>query len=312
MKFRTEVNPIKPDWDISHKDKTVFIGSCFTENIGNKFAEAGFETNVNPFGILYNPLSICECLNRVAENKHFTEDELIKVGEFWKSYSHHGDFRSVNKEECLQMINSSIDNSHSFLSEARFVVLTLGTAWTYWLKEESRLLANCHKLPSNLIERRLCDCETIVEALVSSFELCRRKNPQLTFVLTISPIRHWKEGYRDNMLSKSVLHIAVDRFCEKTSSIYFPSYEILLDDLRDYRFYDKDMLHPNAVAVDYIWEKFRQTFFSEETERLSDDFNRLNAMLNHRPFNPESEEYKKHLNKAEKLKEELYERIEKQ
>lgn len=312
MKFRTEVNPIKPDWDISHKDKTVFIGSCFTENIGNKFAEAGFETNVNPFGILYNPLSICECLNRVAENKHFTEDELIKVGEFWKSYSHHGDFRSTDKEQCLQLINTAIDYSHSFLSEARFVILTLGTAWTYWLKEESRLLANCHKLPSNLIERRLCDCETIVEALVSSFELCRRKNPQLQFILTVSPIRHWKEGYRDNMLSKSVLHIAVDRFCEKTSSIYFPSYEILLDDLRDYRFYDKDMLHPNAVAVDYIWEKFRQTFFSEETERLSDDFNRLNAMLNHRPFNPESEEYKKHLNKAEKLKQELYERIEKQ
>lgn len=312
MKFRTEVNPIKPDWDISHKDKTVFIGSCFTENIGNKFAEAGFDTNINPFGIIYNPLSICECLNRVAENKHFTEEELIKVGDFWKSYSHHGDFRSTDKEQCLQLINTAIDYSHSFLSEARFVILTLGTAWTYWLKEESRLLANCHKLPSNLIERRLCDCETIVEALVSSFELCRRKNPQLQFILTVSPIRHWKEGYRDNMLSKSVLHIAVDRFCEKTSSIYFPSYEILLDDLRDYRFYDKDMLHPNAVAVDYIWEKFRQTFFSEETERLSDDFNRLNAMLNHRPFNPESEEYKKHLNKAEKLKEELYERIEKQ
>lgn len=312
MNFRTEIIPPESENKINHKDKVLFIGSCFTENVGNRFVKSGFDTNINPFGIIYNPLSICECLNRVAENKHFVEDELIKVGDFWKSYSHHGDFRSVNKEECLQMINSSIDNSHSFLTDARFVVLTLGTAWTYWLKEESRLLANCHKLPSNLIERRLCDCETIVEALVSSFELCRRKNPQLTFVLTISPIRHWKEGYRDNMLSKSVLHIAVDRFCEKTSSIYFPSYEILLDDLRDYRFYDKDMLHPNAVAVDYIWEKFRQTFFSEETERLSDDFNRLNAMLNHRPFNPESEEYKKHLNKAEKLKEELYERIEKQ
>lgn len=311
MNFRTEIIPPKSANKINHKDKVLFIGSCFTENVGNRFVKSGFDTNINPFGIIYNPLSICECLNRVAENKHFTEDELIKVGEFWKSYSHHGDFRSVNKEECLQMINSSIDNSHSFLSDARFVILTLGTAWTYWLKEESRLLANCHKLPSNLIERRLCDCETIVEALVSSFELCRRKNPQLTFVLTISPIRHWKEGYRDNMLSKSVLHLAVEQFCKRTTSLYFPSYEIMMDDLRDYRFYDKDMLHPDEVAVEYIWEKFRQTYFSQETIRLSDDFNRLNAMLNHRPFNPESKEYEKHLQKAEQLKKELYERINK-
>ena len=221
MNFRTEIIPPESENKINHKDKVLFIGSCFTENVGNRFVKSGFDTNINPFGIIYNPLSICECLNRVAENKHFTEDELIKVGEFWKSYSHHGDFRSVNKEECLQMINSSIDNSHSFLSDARFVILTLGTAWTYWLKEESRLLANCHKLPSNLIERRLCDCETIVDSLVSSFELCRRKNPQLTFVLTISPIRHWKEGYRDNMLSKSVLHLAVEQFCKRTQAFIF-------------------------------------------------------------------------------------------
>ncbi len=311
MKFRTEVIPQKASKQISHRDKVLFIGSCFTENIGRKFIDSGFQTNINPFGIIYNPLSICECLSRVAENKHFAEEELVKIGEFWKSYSHHGDFRSVNKEECLQMINSSLFESYSFLLEANYVVLTLGTAWIYMLQENNRVLANCHKLPSQLIERSLCESETMLESLLSCFEQCKALNPNLQFILTISPIRHWKEGYRDNMLSKSILHLVVERFCERTSSFYFPSYEIVMDDLRDYRFYDSDMLHPNAVAVEYIWEKFKQTWFSEDTQRLSNDFNRLNAMLNHRPFNPESEEYKKHLQKAEQLKNELYERIEK-
>jgi hypothetical protein len=311
MKFRTEIIPQKASKQISHRDKVLFIGSCFTENIGHKFIESGFQTNINPFGIIYNPLSICECLSRVAENKCFTEEELVKIGEFWKSYSHHGDFRSVNKEECLQMINSSLSQSHSFLAEANYVVLTLGTAWVYRLKEDNRVLANCHKLPSNLIERSLCDCDTMLESLLSCFEQCRSINPNVQFIITISPIRHWKEGYRDNMLSKSTLHLMVERFCKRTSSFYFPSYEIVMDDLRDYRFYDSDMLHPNAVAIEYIWDKFKQTWFSEDTQRLSSDFNRLNSMLNHRPFNPESEEYKKHLQKAEQLKNELYERIEK-
>lgn len=310
MNFRTEVVPSKASVSISHKDKVLFIGSCFTENIGNKFKTSGFETDINPFGIMYNPLSICECLQRVAANEAFHLEELVKIGEYWKSYSHHGDFRSTDRQQCLQMINSRIGSSHEFLRQARFVILTLGTAWIYSLKADGRVLANCHKLDSKLIERSLCSVETVLQSLRSAFDVCKKVNPNLQFIITISPIRHWKEGFRDNTLSKSVLQIAVDAFCRETSSIYFPSYEIMMDDLRDYRFYATDMLHPDELAVDYIWEKFRRTFFSESCIRLCEDFNRLNAMLNHRPFNPESAEYKKHLEKAEKLKNELHEHIE--
>lgn len=310
MNFRTEVNPSKAPISISHKDKVLFIGSCFTENIGNKFKTSGFETDINPFGIMYNPLSICECLQRVAANEVFRSEELVKIGEYWKSYSHHGDFRSTDRQKCLQMINSHLVSSHEFLRQARFVILTLGTSWIYSLKADGRVLANCHKLDSKLIERSLCSVETVLQSLHSAFVVCKEVNPNLQFIITISPIRHWKEGFRDNTLSKSVLQIAVDAFCRETSSIYFPSYEIMMDDLRDYRFYATDMLHPTELAVDYIWEKFRRTFFSESCIHLCEDFNRLNAMFYHRPFNPESAEYRKHLEKAEKLKNELYERIE--
>ena len=305
MNFRTEVNPSKAPISISHKDKVLFIGSCFTENIGNKFKTSGFETDINPFGIMYNPLSICECLQRVAANEVFRSEELVKIGEYWKSYSHHGDFRSTDRQKCLQMINSHLVSSHEFLRQARFVILTLGTSWIYSLKADGRVLANCHKLDSKLIERSLCSVETVLQSLHSAFVVCKEVNPNLQFIITISPIRHWKEGFRDNTLSKSVLQIAVDAFCRETSSIYFPSYEIMMDDLRDYRFYATDMLHPTELAVDYIWEKFRRTFFSESCIHLCEDFNRLNAMFYHRPFNPESAEYRKHLEKAEKLKNEL-------
>lgn len=309
MKFRTEITPKKPDFEITHRDKTLFVGSCFTENIGNRFIKCGFPTEINPFGIMYNPLSIAHCLKRVAKGELFSKEELVLINGYWKSYSHHGDFRAEKPEECLQKINSALTNAHSFLSDAGFVVLTLGTAWIYRLKESGTLLANCHKLPSGLIERAMAGVEEVVHALDSAFDACKGLNPDLKFILTVSPIRHWREGYRDNTLSKAVLQLAVQEFCSRTSSFYFPAYELLMDDLRDYRFYGSDMLHPSEEAVDYIWEMFGESCFSAATQALAEDFARLYTMLNHRPFNPESQEYKKHLQKAERLKQELYERI---
>lgn len=309
MKFFTEVNPKPSPCKISHGDKILLAGSCFAENIGRRFERSGFEVCINPFGIAYNPLSICDCIKRVAKRELFVEEELVKIGDYWKSYSHHGDFRSENRQECLQMINTALANAHSFLANARFVILTLGTAWIYSLKENGKLLANCHKLPSQLIDRSLCSIERVASSLEEAFETCRSLNPSVQFILTISPIRHWREGYRDNMLSKSVLHLATEEFCRNTSSIYFPSYEIMMDELRDYRFYADDMLHPGEKAENYIWEKFQQTFFSKETICLAGEFEKLDAMLSHRPFNPQSEQYKQHLQKAEKLKQELNEKL---
>ncbi len=309
IKFRTEVNPPKAPFEITHRQGTLFIGSCFTENMGKRFLKSGFPTFINPFGIMYNPLSIADCLERVAQNEVFAAEELVQIGGYWKSYSHHGDFRSTDCQECLTKVNSALTKAHEFLSKADFVVLTLGTAWIYRLKENSKLLANCHKLPSEKIERSLCSLETIEESLHSAFESCRKLNPNIRFLLTISPIRHWKEGFRDNMLSKSLLHIAAERFCAATNGFYFPSYEIMTDDLRDYRFYAADLLHPSEVAEEYIWEKFQQSCFSESTISLAKDFQRLDSMLSHRPFNPESQEYKAHLQRCENLRRELYDKI---
>ncbi len=309
MKFRTEITPKKPDFGITHRDRTLFVGSCFTENIGSRFIKCGFPTEINPFGIMYNPLSIAYCLKRVAKGELFSKEELVLINGYWKSYSHHGDFRAENAEECLQKINSTLTKAHDFLSEAGFVVLTLGTAWIYRLKENGTLLANCHKLPSALIERKMAGVDEVLCVLQSVFEISRKLNPNLRFIITVSPIRHLREGYRDNTLSKAVLQLASQEFCDNTSSFYFPAYELLMDDLRDYRFYGPDMLHPSEEAADYIWEKFGDCCFSATTQELAEDFKRLYAMLNHRPFNPESKEYKQHLQKAERLRQELYERI---
>lgn len=311
MKFYTEVIVKEAANKISHKDGIMLNGSCFTENIGNKFVCGGFETSINPFGILYNPVSICESLNRICTLEYMQEEDLVNVDGFWKSCSHHGSFRSENKEELLMMTNDGIRKSHDFLANAGVVILTLGTAWIYTLKESNRVLGNCHKLNSNLIRRSLLTVEQVKENLCKTLDMVRSLNPKIRFIITISPIRHWKEGYRDNMLSKSTLHLGVEAFCTCTASDYFPSYEIVMDQLRDYRFYAEDMLHPNQTTVNYIWDVFSETYISRESLALASDFQRLFDMKQHRAFNPESEGYRNHLRKTETFEKELYERREK-
>ncbi len=309
MNFTTQIPIFKHENNISHKDRIMLLGSCFTENIGNKLSINGFETLINPFGILYNPFSICSSLNRIIDLKFLVSEDLVKVNEFWYSYEHHGVFRDENRDNLLQTINLNITKANIFLKETNWLIITLGTAWIFFLKENNKILGNCHKLNPQLIDKRLLTVDEIVENTNLTINRIRKINPNIKIILTVSPIRHWKQGYRENLISKSTLHLAIDQICKSiTYCSYFPAYEIVMDELRDYRFYKADMLHPSEIAVDYIWEKFATHLFSDSTINLCKDYSRLYSMKQHKAFNPESQGYKQHLIKIAKLEEELYEK----
>ena len=309
MNFTTQIPISKHKNNISHKDKIMLLGSCFTENIGNKLSINGFETLINPFGILYNPFSICSSLNRIINLKFLDSEDLVKVNEFWFSYEHHGVFRDEKCDNLLQTINLGITKANLFLKQTNWLIITLGTAWVFFLKENNKILGNCHKLNPQLIDKKLLSVDEIVENTSLTINKIREINPNIKIILTVSPIRHWKQGYRENLISKSSLHLATNQLCETINDcFYFPAYEIVMDELRDYRFYQADMLHPSEIAVDYIWEKFSTHLFSDSTANLCKDYCKLHSMKQHKAFNPESQGYKNHLIKIAKLEKELYEK----
>ncbi|MBQ5891280.1 MAG: GSCFA domain-containing protein [Bacteroidales bacterium] len=309
MNFTTQIPISKHKNNISHKDKIMLLGSCFTENIGNKLSINGFETLINPFGILYNPFSICSSLNRIIYLKFLDSEDLVKVNEFWFSYEHHGVFRDEKCDNLLQTINLGITKANLFLKQTNWLIITLGTAWVFFLKENNKILGNCHKLNPQLIDKKLLSVDEIVENTSLTINNIREINPNIKIILTVSPIRHWKQGYRENIISKSTLHLATNQLCETINDcFYFPAYEIVMDELRDYRFYQADMLHPSEIAVDYIWEKFSTHLFSDSTANLCKDYYKLHSMKQHKAFNPESQGYKNHLIKIAKLEKELYEK----
>lgn len=308
MNFRTEIKLGKSLklWDI--EDRISLIGSCFSENIGNKLSINGFLCDINPFGILYNPISIAQCLDRVSNLKFLEKEDLLFSNGYYKSYYHHGDFRAKTMEECLEIINKRIEISNSFLQNSNYLILTLGSAWIYKYKGTNNIVGNCHKVPGKEFEKSILSLEEIISSLKDSinqfFKINKTENPRV--ILTISPIRHWKDGFRENQISKSLLHIGVDEIIKSDNRIeYFPSYELVMDDLRDYRFYKEDMLHPNSIAIDYIWEKFSNTYFSDKTLNIAMQYTKLNKMESHLAFNPDSPEYKNHLRKTEELRKEL-------
>lgn len=307
MIFRTEITPLKSTQNICHKDKILLIGSCFTQNIGERLINSGFQTSINPFGIIYNSFTISQCLDYVLENKPFTIDDLIE-NNGWYSYSHHGSFKGHTPEELLDKINSEIAQSHKFIKETKYLILTLGTSWIYTHNETNKIMGNCHKIPSSQFTKSLLSIEKTIEVLSESLDeflkTTNQDNPKIIF--TISPIRHIKDGYRENQLSKSMLHVAVEELLKQNSKIdYFPSYELMMDDLRDYRFYESDMLHPTPQAIDYIWQKFTQTYFSYETISLCKEFEKLNKLKHHRPFDITTKDYQMHLQRIKDLEEEL-------
>lgn len=293
MKFRTEIEIPKSTFSIAHTSNIMMLGSCFSENIGERLLSIKFKVDLNPFGVIFNPASIMEVVNLLLSGKHITEAELFYGNECWNSFMHHSRFSNASKEVTLRDINLRIDASRKLLSNLDVLIFTFGTAWVYVHKEKNRIVANCHKLPAQVFERRLLSVDEIVQSYKLLMGELKKVNPRLNFLFTISPIRHLKDGAHGNQVSKSILQLAVHEILKEEQTAYFPAYEILLDELRDYRFFAADMVHPSEMAIDYIFEKFGQSYFSSETMQLNEEILELTKACNHRPVNPDSVAHQK-------------------
>ena len=296
MNFRTHVELPEKEVKIAHSERIMLWGSCFVENIGNLLKENKFRCEVNPLGILYNPISIAESIQQVLVKKVYEETDLFQSGGMWHSWMHHSDFSSFSSKECLKRINRNMAMVADTLSHTDWLVMTWGTAYVYYLQQNQMIVGNCHKQPEKLFVRKRLEVAEIVEVWKRLLDGLRTLNPQLKVMFTVSPIRHAKDGMHGNQLSKSVLLLAVDELCRTCSDCYyFPSYEIVMDELRDYRFYADDMLHASEKAVEYIWECFCQCYFNKKTREIIKEWESVKRALEHKPFNPESETYRNFL-----------------
>ena len=298
-RFRTTIELPEGEHNITHRSNILLAGSCFASNIGAKLAERKFNIGINPFGVLYNPLSISAMFERIIDGRLFGTDspELVEHGGKWHSILHHGDFSRNTKEELLHVINNGIEESHNKIKECDTVIITLGTAYAYTRKSDNTIVGNCHKLPADTFTRRLLGIEEIVEATSRIIDKLRAINPDTRLIFTVSPIRHLRDGAHDNQKSKATLLLAIDRIMSlyPGNVLYFPAYEIVLDELRDYRFYADDMVHPSPVAVEYIWECFGKCYFNKETIKLNEEIEAVVRAIAHRPFDAESDGYRNFL-----------------
>ncbi len=299
MNFRTEIPAPKTGFKISHHDKIVLMGSCFTENIGNKLQSSGFQVDINPFGILYNPLSVASGLKDLLQEKQYTASDIFEYKGLYSSFNHHSRFSALTSGECLSNMNRQMEYSVDFIRKATVLIITFGTSYVYRLKDTGNVVSNCHKLPASAFLHERITISEILSVWQPLIGELRKINPDLNILMTVSPVRHWKDGAHENQLSKSILLLTIEEL--KSASIdYFPSYELLLDDLRDYRFYAGDMLHPSTTAIEYIWGKFSESYFDHHTMKTIAEYNSIRQALEHRPFNPESEEYKAFLSGVKK------------
>ena len=274
MELMTRIDIPESEWKMKTGAKVLLVGSCFADEIGEKMVRGGFEVMVNPFGTLYNPASIAASLLRSISEKEYTADsvELIQSESdgMWHSWMHHSSFSSLDVATLVERINGTTHCVADFLREADVLIVTMGTAIIYRLKETGMLVANCHKQLDSLFVRERLNSYDIVDQWEMLLQLLESVNPKLKVIFTVSPIRHKRDGYHVNQVSKGILLQGVDEIVNGKSSnsqcFYFPSYEIMMDELRDYRFYADDMIHPSEKAVEYIWQRFQDTYFDNKTK----------------------------------------------
>lgn len=294
MDFRTMVPVQAQDLQLTHADRLMVLGSCFAENIGVKLQEGGFRVALNPFGVLYNPASVGMALQRLWMERPFLEEELVEHDGFYHSFSHHSSFSGTDRTRTLEKINASFNQAVLDLRDATCLIITFGTAWVYTLPSTDQIIANCHKIPEDRFLRRRLSSDEIGFFYTDLLQVLFQAKPDLKVLLTVSPIRHLKDGVHKNTLSKSTLHLAIDGLCESFENVhYFPAFELMMDDLRDYRFYAEDMLHPSAVAQRYIWEHFSDSFFQKSTKEVVRQVQQIRKAMVHKPVHPEDETYKR-------------------
>ncbi|WP_170111413.1 GSCFA domain-containing protein [Mangrovibacterium marinum] len=297
-RYFTDVELENYAWKIGYKDKILFMGSCFTENIGEIMAGLKFQTLINPFGILYNPLSIAASLRRLMDPKPYCKADLFEHNGVWGSFDFHSRYSASSADEALAAMNEQLQLGHDFLKEADYLILTWGTSWVYERKEAAGPVANCHKFPASDFHRYRLSQEQIVGEFTELLTCLQKFNPKLKFLSTVSPIRHLKDTAHGNQLSKSTLLLALDQLAAafgKQHFNYFPSYEIVMDELRDYRFYAPDLVHLSPVAVEHIWGKFSDVLLSQEAHRLMVQIGKLRKAVAHRPFRKDIPGYVKFL-----------------
>jgi hypothetical protein len=301
MKFKLTLDAKPSNHNIVYGDKLMLIGSCFTENIGAKFKTHLFKLSENPYGILFNPVSVVNTLNEIMDKRMYEVDDLFQHNELWHSWHHHSRFSAIRQEDALENINGTILAAHDFLKSANQLVITLGSAWLYHLTNEAPLgkgqvVANNHKGPSNWFFKSLMQPNTLIENLQNLVERLHAFNPNVHITFTISPVRHLREGLIENNRSKAVLIHAVHELVSQYKGVdYFPAYEYVMDDLRDYRFYAEDLVHPNYAASGYVWDKMVETYMDHKTQAIMKQIAELQLAMNHKPFFIGSVEHQKFL-----------------
>ena len=306
MDFRTELQ-IKPlPSKIAYNHKLLFLGSCFAENISAYFERFKFQVQKNPFGITYHPLAIKKVVDIALDSDYQPEQQSFEHNDLWSNFNAHSSLSSLSKNQLISNLKSAKQQTKAALKHSDFIFISLGTAWIYKHLERNIVVNNCHKLPQDQFEKQLMTLSEVENTLSIIIQKIQYFNPNVNVIFTLSPVRHLKDGFVENQRSKSTLHLGIQTVLESFKNIhYFPSYELLLDDLRDYRFYSEDYVHPNTLALDYIWKKLQQAVFSEETLKIYHQVEAINKRIQHRFFNPNAIESVAFLNKTEALKQEL-------
>lgn len=301
MDFQLQVDIGSPSSRLAHHDRLLLLGSCFTEHISSRMEQGGMQLLSNPHGILFNPQSVVHSLHAYLKKKQYTPDDLFYLNEAWHCWDFHSRFSATDPNAALGDMNRSVAQAASSLPKTEWLFLTLGSAFQYYTtaeapgaKEAGRAVANCHRAPAQWFRKELLTVETIVTAMEDVLRQVLNANPRLKVVFTISPVRHIRDGVVQNNRSKARLIEAVHQLCERLDPcFYFPAYEIVMDVLRDYRFFDADMVHPNYAATQYVWEQFLQHWMSAETQQIIPLFQELNQARRHRPRFPETEAHRR-------------------
>ncbi|PIB37726.1 GSCFA domain-containing protein [Maribacter sp. 4G9] len=299
MKLQTQIPLFPSENQIKYSSRIMLLGSCFSENIGKKLEYYKFKTLQNPFGILFHPLAIENLIQKALDQYKYSEEDIFQLDGRWHCFDAHSELSSGSKEVLLKKLNDALMNIAKALKEASHIMITLGTAWVYEHKERNAIVANCHKVPQKEFRKKLLSQTEVKSSLIKTIESIKNINPKAQIIFTISPVRHLKDGFVENQRSKAHLIAAVHEVLDSPSfgggkgEAYFPSYEIMMDELRDYRFYERDMVHPNRLAIDYIWEKFMNMWISKEEVVPMEKVSEIQKGLAHRPFDPESDAHKK-------------------
>ena len=304
MKFRTEVEINESRKKIGIEDCIFSIGSCFATEMHEKFSQGQIQSLNNPFGTIFNPFSIFQAIQQIYDAKEYQEKDLILANENYISLDHHSSFDSRYAHKSLEKINQNIEEANQFLQSTNFVIVTFGTSYIYEFLPKNRLVANCHKIPQKYFEKRFLSHLELTDSIHKTIEILKdicKDDVQILF--TVSPVRHTKDGIVENQLSKSKLITAIhESISGKENCNYLPVYEILMDDLRDYRFYKDDLIHPNSQAVQYIWEKFGNAYFSDETKIFINENNKILTALNHKTNDDKNPKYHEFLDKINQKK----------